>query len=176
MPNCDGLGPKTFLRLDRSEMPIGRTFLQIMSNFLHWRNHRSEANWCVLFSEVSESIFCAFFAETWHFGKFPTLKGYISENICSTGVTLFPYNFPRGYILVEKFFRNLFPLQSRIISKNNLEINDFSPSFLPNFPHWKAISPDLLVALVYFLCIVFRKGLSYLLASNFPKLFPLKSY
>ena len=43
-------------------MPIGRTFLQIMSKFLlHRKNHRREANWCNLFSERSEGIFCFFF-------------------------------------------------------------------------------------------------------------------
>ena len=64
-----------------------------------------------------------------------------------------------GYFLVEKFFRKFFLLQS--YWQKQFGNQWLFTLFLPIFPVWRAISLDLLVALVYFLCIIFPKGLGY---------------
>ena len=123
--------------------------------------------------------FFLFFAETWRFGKFPNLKAYISENICTTDI-IFSYNFPQESRLrfYSKIFSPKFFSAAELLAETGFGNQWLFTIILPKFPVWKAISQGLLVALVYFLGIFFLHGskLSFSCKNCSEIVFPLKSY
>ena len=81
------------------------------------------------FRRAQKVFFVFFFAETWHLGKFPNLKAYISEDICTTGI-LFSYNSPQESRPL--FGRNIFPKffsAAELLAKTIWKSMTFHPHF-----------------------------------------------
>ena len=126
-PSVKGTVYKRFLRPERSYMPIGRTFLQIMSNFFFAPKELQarEELMCPIFVGLRKHFFC--FSQ-----KRDTLVNFQLRKPISPKIFVPPVYFFRsilgkslGYFLVEKISQFL---SRRVISKKGR--NNF-PKFFP---------------------------------------------